>query len=160
MRECPSQTIKVIIIHFGLVTASDMRKHHVLIILTLTFIQCRTALNHENNKCLIISKAIQAMPLTFAVMIVRLKVCLYDRQSDALDLHLRSDVRLKLDYFFNLQYLGQYLSYYIQIWHDGIIMDAIYMLMLVLTTLTLTQGHSGSAKAINQRCMLSAISQY
>ena len=27
----------------------------------------------------------------------------------------------------NLQYLGQYLSYYIQTWHDGIrLMDAIY----------------------------------
>ena len=27
---------------------------------------------------------------------------------------------------FNLQYLGQYLSYYIQTWHDGKLMDAIY----------------------------------
>ena len=32
-----------------------------------------------------------------------------------------------------------------------------YMLILVLMTLTLMQGHSGSAK--NQRCMLSATKQ-
>ena len=34
-----------------------------------------------------------------------------------------------------------------------------YMLMLVLITLTLKQGHSESAKAKNQRCMLSASTQ-
>ena len=39
--------------------------------------------------------------------------------SDDLDLDSRSQVRLKLDYFFNLQYLWQYLSYYIQTWYDG-----------------------------------------
>ena len=33
------------------------------------------------------------------------------------------------------------------------------MLMLVLMTLTLMQGHSGSAKARNQRSMLSATKQ-
>ena len=31
-------------------------------------------LNHENNECSIISETIQAMPITFAVNIVRLKV--------------------------------------------------------------------------------------
>ena len=34
-----------------------------------------------------------------------------------------------------------------------------YLLMLVSMTLTLMQGHSGSAKAKNQRCMLSATKQ-
>ena len=33
------------------------------------------------------------------------------------------------------------------------------MLQLVLMTLTLMQGHSGSAKVKNQRCMLSATKQ-
>ena len=64
----------VIIIKLGMVTASDMRMHHVLIILTFTFIQCHIDLNHENNKCLIISQTVQAMPIKFAVKIVRLKV--------------------------------------------------------------------------------------
>ena len=41
-----SETIKVI---------------HVLIILTLTFIQGHTDLNNENTKCLIISETVQAM---------------------------------------------------------------------------------------------------
>ena len=42
-----SETIEVVIIKLGMVTASDMLRHHVLIILTLTFIQCHTDLNHE-----------------------------------------------------------------------------------------------------------------
>ena len=37
-----SETIEVIIMKLGTVTASDMRMHHVLIILTLTFIQGHT----------------------------------------------------------------------------------------------------------------------
>ena len=36
----------------GMVTASDMRMHHVLIILTMTVIQGHTDLNHENNNWL------------------------------------------------------------------------------------------------------------
>ena len=39
-------------------------------------------------------------------------------QSNDLGLHSRLQVRLKLDYFFYLQYLGQYLSD-IETWHDG-----------------------------------------
>ena len=58
------------IIKLGTVTASDMRMHHMLIILTLTFIQGHTDLNHENNKCLIILETVQAMPIKFAVKIV------------------------------------------------------------------------------------------
>ena len=48
------ETTEVIISKLGMVTASDLRMHHMLIILTLTFIQGHTDLNHE-NKCLIIS---------------------------------------------------------------------------------------------------------
>ena len=53
---CPTQVIprkrlKSPIIKLGTVTASDMRMHHVLITLTLTFIQGHTDLSHENNKC-------------------------------------------------------------------------------------------------------------
>ena len=38
----------------------------------------------------------------------------------------KSEMRLKLDYFFNLQYLRQYVSYCIQPWHDGGRMDTLY----------------------------------
>ena len=104
------ETVEVIIIKVDMATASDMRMHHVLIILTLTFIQGYTDLNHENNKCLIISETIEAMPVRFALKVLQLKV--YDHcQSSYLDLHSRSQVGLKLHYFFNLQYLRQYLSY-------------------------------------------------
>ena len=71
-----------------------MKMHHVLIILTLTFIQGHTDLNHENNKYLIISETVRAMPIKFSVKILYIyRTC----QSD--DLRLRSQVRLKLDYF-------------------------------------------------------------
>ena len=50
------------------------RNHDELIILILTIIQDHTDRNHEHNKCLIISEAIQAMPIKCAVKIVRLKV--------------------------------------------------------------------------------------
>ena len=50
-----SETVEVISVKLGTVTTSDMVMHHVLIILTLTFIQGHTALNRENKKCLIIS---------------------------------------------------------------------------------------------------------
>ena len=54
-----SETTEVIIIiKLGTVTASDMLMHHVLIILTLTFMQGHTGLNHENKKCLMISEII------------------------------------------------------------------------------------------------------
>ena len=69
-----SETIEVIIVNLGTVAASDMRMHRILSILTLTFIQGHTDRSHENNICLIISDNIQAMPIKFAVKIVRLKV--------------------------------------------------------------------------------------
>ena len=94
------ETIKVIFIKLGRVTASDMKMHHVLIILTLTFTQGHTYLNHENNKCSIISETVQAIPIRFAVKIVRLKVCIIFSQSDDLALYSRSQLRLKLDTFY------------------------------------------------------------
>ena len=50
--------------------------HHMLIWLTLTFIQGHTDQNYENTKCLIISETISitAMPIKFAVKIVWLKI--------------------------------------------------------------------------------------
>ena len=70
-----SKTVEVIIIRLGTVTASDILMHDMLIILTLTFIQGHTALNRENNKCLISSENVQAIPTMAAVKIVLLKPC-------------------------------------------------------------------------------------
>ena len=50
---------------------ADMRMYYMLTILTLTFIQGRTDLNHEHNKCSIISEIVQAMLIMFSVKIVR-----------------------------------------------------------------------------------------
>ena len=58
----------------GTVTSSNTRMHHVLIILTVTFIQGQKDRNHEKNKCLIISKTIQATTIKFTVKVVRLRV--------------------------------------------------------------------------------------
>ena len=76
--------------------------------------------------------------------------------TDDLDLRSRTSA-YQTWLLFNLQYLGQYLSSYIQTWNDG--RQMLYMLMLVSMTLALLQGHSGSAKANNQRWMLSATRQ-
>ena len=68
-----SATIEVIIITLGTVTDSDTRMYHMLNI--LTFIQGHTDLNHESEKkCLTVSETFQAMPIKFALKIVRLKV--------------------------------------------------------------------------------------
>ena len=69
-----SKTIEVIIIKLGTVTVSDMLMHHVLTILTMTFIQGHTNLIHENNKCEIISETVRAIPVKFALKTTRLKV--------------------------------------------------------------------------------------
>ena len=51
----------------------------------------------------------------------------YDHHCMTIALHSRSHVRIKRDYFLTLQYLGgHYLSYYIQNWHNGRFMDALY----------------------------------
>ena len=71
------QKLLVIIIILGTMIASVIRMHHVSILVILTFIQGHTYLNHENNKCSIVSETVQAMPITFAVKIVRLKPKIY-----------------------------------------------------------------------------------
>ena len=76
---------EVIIIKQGTVTASAMLMHHVLKILIMTFIQGHTDINHDNNKCLIISETIEAMPIKFYCEDTQ---TLYDQcHSDGLDLH-------------------------------------------------------------------------
>ena len=50
-----SETVEIIITKPGTVTASDASSHHVLILLTLTFIQGLTYLKHENKKCSIMT---------------------------------------------------------------------------------------------------------
>ena len=95
-----SESIEVIIIKFGTVTASDMIMYHVLVILTLNFIQGHTALNREHNTCSIISENVQTIPITLAVMIVQLRVYIIFSQSDDLDRHSRLQLHLKLDSFF------------------------------------------------------------
>ena len=93
-----SETFEVIIIKFGMVIASDMLMHHVLILLTWTFIQAHTA--HGNKKTADNFKTnVQASPIKFAVKIVRLKGLYFMifLQSDDLTLHSRSQVRLKRD---------------------------------------------------------------
>ena len=92
-----SETSEAIITTLGMVTASDMVIHHVLIILTLTFIQGNTNINHGNHTCSIISETVLTIPITFAVKIVRLKSYLMLSQSDDLALLSRLQVRLKLD---------------------------------------------------------------
>ena len=85
-----SETIEVIIIKLGTVAASEMVMHRLLIILTLTFIQGHTDLNHENNQCSIISETVQAIPIKLSVKKVRLKVYIIFSQSDELALHSSS----------------------------------------------------------------------
>ena len=59
----------------------------MFIILTLTLIPGHTDLNNENNKSSIFSETVLAIPITFAVKIVRLKVYIIFSQSDDLALH-------------------------------------------------------------------------
>ena len=65
-----SEPVKVTIITLGTETTSDMALHQVLIILTLTFIQGHTDINHENHKCSIFSETetVQAIPIKFVAM--------------------------------------------------------------------------------------------
>ena len=56
-----SENSKTISITFEKVTTLVPRMHHVLIILTLTFIQSDTGLNHENNQYSIIIETVQAV---------------------------------------------------------------------------------------------------
>ena len=88
------ETSEAMAIKFETATASVARIQHVLIILTLTFIQGHTDLDHEINKCSIISETVQAMPIMFAVKIGRFQVCIFFSQSDDLNLLSRSQLSL------------------------------------------------------------------
>ena len=92
------------------------------------------------------------MPIKFAVKIVRLKVYMTIASLMTLTFndYSRSEVCLKLEH---------YLNYYIHKLGTRVDLWMPYMLMLVLMTLTLMQGHSTSAKATNQLCMLSSTKQ-
>ena len=74
------------------------------------------------------------MPIKFAVKIVRVKVYMTGASPMTLTFTQGPRCISKLIYCLNLQYLGQYLSYYIKTWH---ICMAYIMLMLVLMNLTL-----------------------
>ena len=70
-----SETVEVVIIKLGMVTALDTWygiMHYVLIKLALAFIQGHTDLNHENNKRSIISETVSAIPIKFGLKIVSL----------------------------------------------------------------------------------------
>ena len=67
--------------------ASVKEMHHESVFFTLTFIQGHTYLIHDNNTSSIISETVQAMSITFAVHIVRLKVYVIVSQSGDRDLH-------------------------------------------------------------------------
>ena len=76
---------------------------------------------------------------------------LYDKfESDDLDLHWRSQVCLKLDYFL-IAISRTLLSYYIQTWRDGGLMDTIYYAHAHFDGLDLDASYSWSAKAKHQR---------
>ena len=94
-----SENGDVIIVKPDTVTPSDMRKYDVLLILTLTLIQGHTDRNHENNKCLIISETIEAIPIKFAGKIVRPKVDRVIASPMTFTFKSRPQVRLKPDYF-------------------------------------------------------------
>ena len=89
-----------------------MRIHHVLIILILTFIQGHTDLNHENNKCLIISETFQAMPIKSAVKIVQLEVYIIFSILMTLTFSQGHNCVSNQTHF-------KLLSYGIQTWHGG-----------------------------------------
>ena len=79
--------------------ASDIGMRHVFIVLTLHCSQGHTNLNRENNKCSIIAKKtpFQTMPITFDVIHSPTKGMYNLCQSDDLDLHSWTHLRLKLD---------------------------------------------------------------
>ena len=72
----------------GTVTASGMRMHHVLILLTLTFIQGHTYLNNENNKMFDYFRNCSSNPhdMKFAAKTDRLKVYIIFTRSNDLTL--------------------------------------------------------------------------
>ena len=106
-----------------------------------------------NNKCLIISETIQALPIKYAVNTVRLMVYMTIASTTTWTLYSRSQVRLKLDYFLTCNISD----------HSDLawLMDAIWYSLLILVSmiLTLMQCHSGLSKAKSQCCMPTANKQ-
>ena len=116
-----TETVEVIIVNLGVVTASDMRMHHVLLMLTLTFIQCHTDLNHEKIIMFDSFRNCSGNADHVCCEDSRPTNGLSDHcQSEDFDLHSRSQVRLKLDNLLICN-IWPFLSYYIQTWHDGIL---------------------------------------
>ena len=61
LSESSQSDITIILDTVTVVSVSVMRMHRVLIVMTLTFIQGHTELNHENKKCSIyFSETVQA----------------------------------------------------------------------------------------------------
>ena len=142
-----SETIEVIIIKLGTVTTSDTRMHDgLIIILTLTFIQGHTYLNHENDQCSIISETVQAIPINFVVKILRLKVVYiinrFSVRSPCSSLS-GSQLRLKLDKCFTCTIIAMYRTVF-RLWNSNLHGISDHARMIVL------QGHSRSANANNQ----------
>ena len=72
------------------------------------------------------SETIQTMPMAFAVKKARLKVyAIMASLMTLISFKVRSASQTWL--LCNLQYLEQYVSYYIQTWHDGRLTDGIYI---------------------------------
>ena len=93
-----SETVEVIIVKLGMVDASDMIMHHVLSILTLTFIQGHTDLNRENNKCFDCFRSHLSNAHQICCEDSPTKGLCNLCQYDDLDLHVRLHMRLKLFY--------------------------------------------------------------
>ena len=92
------------------------------------------------------------MPIKFAVKIVRLTVCVtIASQSDDPDLHSRSHVRLKLDYFLTCNISDNIEAITFKLGMAVVILMP-YIPVLVLGTLTLMQGHNGSSNTISVAC--------
>ena len=124
------ETIEVIIITLGMVTASDMVMHHALMILTLTFVQGHTDLNHENKKCSVISETIQTIPhqVCWEDSLTKGLYNLFSVQwpCSSFKVTSASQTWQVLNLYYNSRILGQYLSYCIQTWHDSKLTHGIY----------------------------------
>ena len=92
-----SETSELIAIEFHTVTASVTRMLHMLIVLTLTFIQGHIIMKIID---LIISETVQAILMKFTLNIFSQKVCIIFSQFDV-DFRSRSQLHLKLDKCFS-----------------------------------------------------------
>ena len=103
----------------------------------------------------IISETVQAMTIAFAVKIVGQKVYMTITSTMALTFIQGYKSVSNLTWAsLKLQYIGQYLSYYIQTWHDGRLMDA--LMLMIVGPRSQWAGRVINKTKQNQRCMLSA----